>query len=625
MQEAPRADTTAAITPASAAAFADAFFSAQMDTLHVPGAVFVMVQDTSVLLAQGYGIADLATGRTVDPATTLFQVASVSKLFTATAVLQLAEEGQLDLQTDVNTYLQALQVPSAFGEPVTLHHLLTHTAGFDERNIGYLARDAASVQPLGSYLSDRLPSRTLPPGTVLSYSNHGYGLAGLVVEAVSGQPFADYMNDQVMQPLGMTRSTFHLPLPDTLAPHLAQGYRWTGTDHATVPLFFRNVPPAGALSATAHDMVRFLLAHLNHGRLGDTSLLDTATVELMHRQQFTQHPRLPGMAYGFMEQHLHGHRALQHGGDVPGYRSLLFLLPDERTGFFVAYNASSPELRKALVSAFIARFYPATATTAPLTPNPAVELDAYTGTYIHSRHARKSLEKLYATFNESFYVWEDTDGYLVTPDGNRWVAVEPGLFRQQDTDAYLAFQANDDGRVTHLFRSIDFGGTVPAAYEKLAWYQTATFANEFYLSWLLFLLLTWVFWPLSTAGSVIWRRWKNRARLRRTPGMHAARWLAALFGASVLWFAIGFVQKTLQMVQRGGGDLLYGMPPSLRTVLWLPTVQAVLAIVLVGFTVQAWRKGYWGLPGRIHYTLFTLATLAWVGFAMQYNLIGHLY
>ena len=611
--------------PAEVSVFLDAFFETQMEALHVPGAVFLMVRDSTLLVAKGYGYADLEANRRVDPATTLFQVASVSKLFTATAVMQMVEQGQVNLDADVNQYLQTLQVEHAFEEPVTLARLLTHTAGFDERNIGYAARDAASVRPLGTYLADRMPPHTIPPGTVISYSNHGFGLAGLLVEDVSGEGFARHLEKSILDPLGMQKSTFDLPLPDSLAPHLARGYRWTGETYEPLPLLFRNVPPAGALSVTANDMARFMMAHLHNGRYGNTQLLKEATALEMHRQQFTHHPRLPGMAYGFIEQHVNGHRVLQHGGDALGYRSLVFLLPEQKTGFFVAYNASSSALRKELVTQFMDRFYPPPAPIQPLTPDPNVNLNPYTGAYRLNRYGRRSLEKLLLLFYGSFYVWSDSAGYLVTQDGARWVEVEPLLFRQAEQDAYLAFQTDDRGQVTHLFRSIDMGGAFPGAYEKLAWYETATFANEFYLSWIPLLLFTWVLWPITAGVSFLWRRWKKRPRPKITKGMRAARWLAALFSIGLIWFALGFIQKSLRMVEQGGGELLYGMPPTMNLLLWIPIVQVGLLIVLLGLTIQAWRKNYWSLLGRLHYTVVTLAALAWILFAVQYNLIGHLY
>ncbi|MDX1546767.1 MAG: serine hydrolase domain-containing protein, partial [Rhodothermales bacterium] len=581
---------------------------------------FAFVHPDTVLL-RGYGYADLATRRPVDPATTLFQVASVSKLFTATAVMLLAEEGRVRLDADVNDYLASLQVEEAFGAPVTLAHLLTHTSGIEDRNIGYMARDAASVQPLRAYLAERMPARVHPPGTVISYSNHGYGLAGLVVEEVTGTPFAEAVARRILRPLGMRRSSFALPLPDSLAPHLALGYRWTGEQHAPVPLLYRNVPPAGALSTTAADVARFMQVHLQGGRYQGSRLLAPETVRAMHRQQFTHHERLPGMAYGFIEQHVNGHRALQHGGDAAGYRSLLFLLPEQKMGFFVAYNASSSALREELVARFMDRFFPVSAPPS-LTPEGATGAAPFAGAYLLHRYGRGSAEKLFAVFNESFYVGFDAEGYLVTQGGERWVEVAPGLFRAAEDAAYLAFRTDARGAPTHLFRSRDLGGTVPAAYEKLAWYETQTFANEVYLSWIPFLLLTWVAWPVAAGIGVLRRRWTRRPRPPATAGRRAARWVAAFFGVGAIWFALGFIQPALQMVARGGGDLLYGMPDAMGRLLWIPAVQAGLLVALFGFTVQAWRRSYWSLGWRLHYTLFTLAALAWMLFIVQYNLLG---
>jgi|TARA_Y100000031_G_scaffold157075_1_gene215720 CubicO group peptidase (beta-lactamase class C family) len=617
-------ETTSGLQPAAVATFVEAFFDEQMAALHVPGAVFVMVQHDSVVIELGYGYADVDTKRPVDSATTLFQVASVSKVFTATAVMQMIERGRLDLDVDVNEYLSAFQLESSFTEPVTLAHLLTHTAGFDELNVGYAARSAAAVRPLRSYLAERMPSRTIPPGTVTSYSNHGFGLLGLVLEEASGESFAGHMARNVLLPLGMQSSTFDLPLPDSLSAELARGYRFTGETYQPLPLLFRNVPPAGALSVTANDMSHFMIAHLNNGRYGGTQLLQEATVLEMHRQQFSHHPRLAGMAYGFIEQYVNGHRVLQHAGAVPGYRSLLLLLPGQNTGFFIAYNASSSALWEELLGGLMDQFLPPAGEIQPLDPAPETDLSPYTGYYRLTRYNRGTLEKLLSLFNSTVHIDSDSAGYLITRDGARWVEVEPLLFRQQRGEAYLAFKA-DGGGITHLFRTIATGGVFPGAYEKLAWYETPVFVNEFYLSWVLFLLITSLVWPMTAAVRLLWPRWRQEARCRETRSDSTARLLVMLFGMGSIWFAVGFIQKSFRMVERGGGELIYGMPRDMDLLLWIPVVQVGLLVILLGCTILAWRRHYWSLVGRLHFSALTLACLAWVVFAAQYNLIGHLY
>ena len=185
-------------------AFADQFFPRQMKKLHIPGVSFVLVQDGEIVLAKGYGDADLETGSPISPDTTVMRIGSISKLFVATAVMQLVEQGKLDLDTDINQYLTAFQVQDTFGEPVTLAQLLTHTAGFEDPPYESYT-DPGLVRPLGAYLAESMPPRTEPPGETHRYSNHGYALAAYVVEQVSGQPFDQYVSEQILQPLGMSQ------------------------------------------------------------------------------------------------------------------------------------------------------------------------------------------------------------------------------------------------------------------------------------------------------------------------------------------------------------------------------------------------------------------------------------
>jgi len=318
-------------------------------------------------------------------------------------------------------------------------------------------------------------------------------------------------------------------------------------------------------------------------------------------------------------------RALQHGGDVPGYRSLLFMLPDQQIGFFLAYNASSSRLRREFVDQFMGHFFPASGAASLPAPNPQADLSSYTGSYLLNRYGRRSLEKLLALFNGTYAIEADPDGYLVTPDGSRWVETAPMLFQQVDGEALLAFRANEKGRITHLFRSQDLGGTVPGAYEKLPWFCTPRFVNEFFLSWIPIVLITPIFWPLAAGGRFLWMKIKRRDIPKAAPGSRPARWISALFGLGTVWFAAGFIMKGLQFARQGGGELLFGMPPTMNLLLWIPIIQAAALVAMVFFTVLAWRRKFWTWFGRLHYSAVTLAASVWIFFAAQYNLIGHLY
>ncbi|NIV40235.1 MAG: serine hydrolase, partial [Anaerolineae bacterium] len=307
----PAAGTRLATGPSSPQemeAFLDDFFEAKMAELHIPGAAIIVVRDGQVYLTKGYGYSDVARQTPVDPAKTAFRAGSVSKLFTWTAVMQVAERGLLDLDADVNRYLGAFQVPETFAQPVTMAHLLTHTAGFEHRWIGTMTRDPGGLEPLSKELAKAMPRRVEAPGVVHSYSNYGTGLAGHLVEQVSGLSFDQYVEENIFYPLGMDGTTFRQPVPEALAANLATGYTYAdGTFDAAAPIY-EKMAPAGAVTLTPIDMAPFMIAHLHEGAYGDERILEPSTAQEMHRQQFTHHPDMPGMTYGFKERFINGLR-----------------------------------------------------------------------------------------------------------------------------------------------------------------------------------------------------------------------------------------------------------------------------------------------------------------------------
>ncbi len=292
----------------------------QLSAYHIPGPTIAVVKDGAPFFAKGYGSADLAHGTPVQADATLFRVGSVSKLFVWTAVMQLKEAGKLDLNTDVNRYLKTFQIPDTYpGKPITLAHLMTHTAGFEDRGAGIFARDASSLEPLGTWLAANIPARVRPPGEVTSYSNYGAALSAYIVEQISGQPFDRYVEDHILKPLGMRHSSFQQPLPQDLNSGMSRGYSYANGAFSAQPFEAVQVWPAGSFSATATDMATFMIAHLQNGRFGDTRILQEATTQEMHAQHFTNDPSdpgLPGIDWGFYEQRIDGQRIVEHGGDT---------------------------------------------------------------------------------------------------------------------------------------------------------------------------------------------------------------------------------------------------------------------------------------------------------------------
>jgi CubicO group peptidase (beta-lactamase class C family) len=345
--------------PAELASFSDQFFPAQMDKLHIPGVSLIVVQNGKIVLAKGYGYADLATGSSISPERSVMRIGSVSKPFVATAVMQLVEQGRLDLHTDVNRYLTAFQLEDTFPKPVTLAHLLTHTAGFEDPPYATYT-DPQQVQPLDQHLAEMMPPRTHPPGEVFVYSNYGYALAALIVEEVSGTPFDQYVEQKIFGPLGMTHSRYLLapPLPE----NLASGYFYQDGLQVPQPVDYDDDYPGGSIVSTAEDMSHFILAHLQDGCYQGGCILRASTVAEMHQRQAKTPYEGQNVTLGFVEGLQDGQRLLGHSGAISGFGSSLDLIPEHDLGYFFSFNeecyqTSACEIVSAFREQFLERFF----------------------------------------------------------------------------------------------------------------------------------------------------------------------------------------------------------------------------------------------------------------------------
>jgi CubicO group peptidase (beta-lactamase class C family) len=321
-------------------AFADDFFPNHMEDLHIPGLSFVFVQGGEVIYAKGYGYARLEHETPMDPTTTILGIGSVSKPFVATAVMQLVEQGKLDLYSNINQYLSSFQLENSYSEPVTLAHLLTHKAGFEDppyvRNT-----DPEQVPPLAEYLAENIPPRPNAPGEVHRYSNYGYALAAFIVEEKAGIPFDQYVDKNIFQPLGMDKSSYLLspPLPETLAT----GYQQTNGEQVPQPLDYDGDYPAGSIFTTAEDMTHFILAHLQDGCYMDGCILGADSLEAMHQKQAETPYEGQAVTFGFTEGTFDKARMIGHSGATGGFGSILDMLPDHGMGYFFSFNEECHE------------------------------------------------------------------------------------------------------------------------------------------------------------------------------------------------------------------------------------------------------------------------------------------
>jgi CubicO group peptidase (beta-lactamase class C family) len=475
------------------------FLPLQLAQADIAGAVVVVVKDGQVLFQQGYGYADVAARRPVDPATTLFRPGSITKLFTWTAVMQLVEQGKIDLDADVNRYLD-FSIPPFDGKPITMRNIMTHTPGFEASLKHLIVFEGHSPIPsLGEALKQRLPTRVFAPGTTGAYSNYAVGLAGYIVARVSGLPFEDYIETRVFAPLGITHSTLRQPLPAALKPFMSQGYRLASAPPE--PYEIITLPSAGAAAVSAADMAKFMIAHLEQG----AGLMQPATAQLMHDPVNIAVPGVARMALGFYEQRVNGLSALVHAGDAINFHSDLWLLPTHQVGLFMSMNSAglgraTHEIRQALFQQFGTRYFPEAA------PTPRIELKS-------AREHAKMLAGSYIASNGSFTNFVDVTNFiaqttvgldeegrpLITSLPNfagaprHWIEVAP--FQWQDADGPLRLAAVvRDGQVVRW--GVDDDAPINV-FDRAPWYRDAAWLQPLALIAVIVMTLTALSWPVA--------------------------------------------------------------------------------------------------------------------------------
>jgi len=599
--------------PAELEAFLDGVIGAQMTENHVPGAVVTVVKDGAVFLAKGYGYADLETHTPVDPEHTLFRPGSVSKLFVWTAVMQLYEQGKLNLDADINSYLD-FTIPATFSKPITLKNLLTHTAGFEENNQDINALQAKDLYPLGVYIKKHIPMRVFAPGKVIAYSNYGASLAAYIVERVSGHSFDAYVEQYIFAPLGMQHSTFRQPLPGNLMTRMASGYNFLEGTFQKGDFELIEPYPAGSVSATASDMARFMIAHLQNGRFEDQRILQEKTAAQMHQTLFTHDPRLGGMAYGFFENAIDGQRMIWHGGDTNFFHSGLFLFPEQNVGLFISTNSPGGEsVVAAVMKAFPNRYYPVENSIAPTPPADFKEQMApYLGEYISARNNYTTIEKAFSLFDPISASLSE-DGYLLLSiygETHQFVEIKPGLLQDRgQPENQMVYYTDDNGQAYLTLTNRPFD------YVKLPWYESATLHQVLLLMILVFFGIALVRWIYGFFINLHNREAHNTlARL--------AHWNAGLFGLLLTMFVICFLAVVLDNVP------IYEMPrflfvggstPLLSFVLFLPWLLALTGLAMPVFSLLAWIKKLWSPGGLIFYSILTVCALAGVWMLVYWN------
>jgi CubicO group peptidase (beta-lactamase class C family) len=612
---------TPQLTGTDVEAWLDGFMPFTLRTADIPGAVVVVVKDGATLLQKGYGFSDVEKRTPVDPEQTLFRPGSVSKLFTWTAVMQLVEQGKLDLDADVNQYLD-FKIPDFEGQPITLRNIMTHTPGFEEQYKGLILADAADVKDLSEYVKESTPARLFAPGTTPAYSNYATALAGYIVARTSGMSFDDYLDKFVFAPLEMTSSSMRQPLPEALLARMSLGYPRASEDAKPYELI--TPAPAGSLASSGADMAHFMIAHLQNGRYGDNRILREETARLMHDSALTIFPRVNRMLLGFYESNYNGHRVISHGGDTQWFHSDLSLFIDDGVGLYISMNApgkegASSKVRGALFEEFADRYFPADVPAGEVDEKTAAEHAALiAGTYSISRRMETNFFSLLG-FIGQYRVTVNEDGTITSPlwpdaAGNlfKWREVEPFVWRAVGGKELLSARV-EDGRVTGftfepLSAILIFEPT--PAYKSPAWLMPLVGAG------LMALVLTTLAWPVTA----LTRRHYRVAYPLAGEDARAHRWVryAALAAVTLTVAWLTTVITALEKLSLLSGSLDW----------WFWVLQLLSPIVYVGAAaIGAWNAWVVLKSARRWYAklwavLLAIAFLALLWVAIVYHLIA---
>lgn len=583
-----------------------------LDAHGIPGGAVTVVSGGTTATHVA-GIADLEAGTPIDPERTRFPIDSVSKTFTATAVMTLVDEGVLDLDTDVNEYLDRVEVEDAYpGQPITLRHLLTHTSGFEEDIIGIFADLEGDGDGLEAALLDRLPDRVRPPGEIVAYSNHGSALAGLVAADAADVDFDDLLIDRVLEPLGMGDTdvlTGDSPAsPATAATtYIVEDGEPTAYERPGEPLY-----PAGGLRSTAADMGRYMQFHLGDGE----PLLSAASAAELHGTQFQQDPRLPGFALALYETYHGATRTLAHGGDGPGSHSFMLLVPDRDLGVYVVVNgdaadgaatAAVEEAARAVVDGLLGEAAEADGPTGAAAPGTAIE--AVAGTYRSSRMNFSDYSSLFLTFGAPVTVEVAEDGALTTtglsadPDveEQHWVPVDTGLYQERDGTRLIAFGEYDGAPMLYQ------GG---AAFERLPWYSDAMLRLALAAAGIV-LLFSLIAWPVVA----LLRRLRGG---RRRGGPKSAAAFAAAAGLLTAGF-MAVVAYLLTDTDQFVNSVMEGVPIVPRAAVLL-ALAAAASVGMAVCAVVSWKRRWWSTAGRIHYSAAAFGAVVFMAIAQLYHL-----
>jgi CubicO group peptidase (beta-lactamase class C family) len=595
------------LTAANLASVVDPLMAEWIDMRKGPGAMVVVVTRDAQIFARGYGYSDIDAKKPFTADATLVRPGSISKLFTGIAVMQLVDAGRLDLDRDVNGYIDfAIPTPQG-GVPVTLRRLLTHRAGFEEHVKGLFSR-GGEPEPLGRWLANGLPHRLFPNGDVEAYSNYGFALAGYIVERVSGEPYASYIQRHIFDPLGMSHSTFRQPLPDDLKPLMAKGYR--RSDRPPLPFFETIVAPVGALSATGVDMGRFLRALINGGELDGARILSRARLDEMMAPANATSAGYLGLV--FFGSKVADRDTIGHDGETMTFFSALKFFPAHGIGVFVSRDGIGeitaatelPHPEAAIARRFLPRATDVRATGFPDNADIA-------GIYQSSRRGESTFVRVGALLAQAVIKFDSAG------DARRLAAIWPfgqgGALQRIERNLYVT-PANthvafvDNGSESYMAAPALRFQRVPCAAD-VRWIAPAFLAST------AFVILTLLAWPVAA----LWRRWRKRRWSQERDDRRsylAVRLVLLVDAAAIAVVAILFVKSSDLTIFNEALD------PALLALYALAWTGVFGAILALWVAIRFWRRGVGSRWSRVHHSLIAASCVMIAWFFLTFHIAG---
>lgn len=598
--------------------FMNNYFNEKMKKYSVPGAAVVVVKDNKEVFKMGYGYSNLELEALVDPDKTSFPACSVSKLFTATAIMKLYEEGKIDLDRNINDYISPYKVINKYDKAVTCRNLLTHSSGLDEASeLNGATTDENSIKSQEYFMDNHTPVVVTEPNTICRYSNEGYNLLGYIIEKVSGISYEEYVKEKIIKPLKMNSSSIRLRSSDTAA-----GYTYDNDSYVANPLPYQYTSGSAGIIATARDMENFIIANLNNGEFQNNSILSKNTLTLMQSKQFSNDEDLPGMGFGFIRSYRNGQEIIKHDGALPsGYTTTLFLIPKENLGIYVATNSLSA-LPFNFEEEFLNYFYPGSNDNLNVVErNVSRDYSKYEGTYrSYDGTSKTNIMKLNVLFDPSMdmEIKDNKNGTLIVHEftsakeetTTTLVEIENGVFLREDGRGKFAFRFDKDGKVTYAFNDVSEN-----SFEKIKFYDK----REFIM--LALVISISMFFTNAILVIISFIKRKNK-KYKESEKSRVIKFLKPLNIIIEVFNSIGTLGTIILAVM-----MIYNNDFSLKYLLYFFLTLVIVATIMVLFSlallIYYLFKKMGSIRVKIYYMILNIANLVFVWYLYYFNILGY--